>query len=66
MAERFERGQAALSVALADGLKLSALESELAATRLRADEAQRELDATRATRGWKLLNRLRSVRNMMR
>ena len=66
VAERFERGQAALSVALAEGLKLSALESELAATRFRAEEAERELDATRATRGWKLLDRLRSVRDMMR
>jgi hypothetical protein len=48
--ERFERGRAALSVALAESLKLS----------------ERELAAVHATRGWRFLNVLRTARDMMR
>lgn len=66
VAERFERGRAALSVALTEGLELSALESELSAAQQRAEVAERELAAVRATRGWKLLDRMRAVRDMMR
>jgi hypothetical protein len=64
--ERFERGRSALSVALAEGLELSALESELSTTRQRAEDAESELAAVHATRGWKFLNRLRAIRDMMR
>lgn len=66
VAERFERGRAVLSAALADSLALSALESELAQARRRAADAERELAAVHATRGWRLLNRLRALRDMMR
>jgi len=49
--ERFERGRAALSVALADSLALA---------------AEREPVAVHATRGLGLLNHLRAARDMMR
>lgn len=64
VAERFESGRASLSVALADSLELSTLHSELAQTQRRAEDAERELTAVRATRGWRLLNRLRRLREM--
>lgn len=58
---RFERSRAALSVALAEALKQSALELEL--DRRRADAAEGELAAVHATRGWRVLTRLRAVRD---
>lgn len=63
---RFDRGRSALSVALADGLGASELELELGIARNRAAQAEGELAAIRATRGWRLLNRLRAARDMMR
>lgn len=63
---RFERSRAGLEVALAEGLKQSALESKLELDRRRADAAEHELDAVRATRGWRLLNRLRAARDAFR
>jgi glycosyl transferase family 2/polysaccharide pyruvyl transferase len=59
---RFEQSRAALSAALADGLRQSALERQLALDRRRADAAEHELAAVHATRGWRLLNRLRALR----
>lgn len=66
VAKRFERGRAALSVALAKSLELSELESDLEKMRWRAEEAERELAAVHATRGWRFLNVLRGARDMMR
>lgn len=66
LSERFARGRAALSVALAESLEISGLESELAAARRRAEDAERELAAVHATRGWRFLNILRAARDMMR
>ena len=66
VAERFERGRAALSVALAESLELSGLESELGTMRQRAEGAERELAAIHATRGWRFLNVLRAARDTMR
>jgi len=66
VAGRFERGRAALSVALAESLSLSGLEAELATARQRAEDAERELAAVHATRGWRFLNVLRAARDMMR
>ncbi|HEY7456957.1 MAG TPA: polysaccharide pyruvyl transferase family protein [Solirubrobacterales bacterium] len=66
LAARFERSRAALSVALHAGLRVSALESELATAVARAQAAESELAAIQATRGWRLLNRLRAARDMMR
>jgi hypothetical protein len=64
--ERFERGRAALSVALAESLEIAGLKSELGTMRRRAEEAERELAAVHATRGWRFLNVLRAARDMMR
>lgn len=61
--ERFERGRAALSVALTEALARSALEKQVASNVGRAEAAERELVAMRGTRGWRTLNRLRGVRN---
>jgi Polysaccharide pyruvyl transferase len=66
VAERFERGRVALSVALAESLEVSGLESQLATMRQRTEEAERELAAVHATRGWRFLNVLRAARDMMR
>jgi hypothetical protein len=66
VAERFERGRVALSVALAANLEVSGLESRLATMQRRAEEAERELAAVHATRGWRFLNVLRAARDMMR
>jgi len=66
VAARFERGRAALRMALGAGLELSALELRLEQANRRAADAEGELAAVRATRGWRLLNRLRAARDMMR
>jgi hypothetical protein len=61
--ERFERSRAALALALAEGQKQAALELGREFDRQRADAAEHELAAVRATRGWRLLNRLRAARS---
>jgi Glycosyl transferase family 2/Polysaccharide pyruvyl transferase len=63
---RFERSRAALAVALAGGQRQSALTLRSEVDRRRADAAERELSAVRATRGWRLLNRLRAARHPFR
>lgn len=63
LSARFDRGRAALSVALSEGLRRSASSRELEAARQRAESAELELQAMRATRGWQLLERLRAVRD---
>jgi hypothetical protein len=66
VAARFEQGRARLSMALGTGLDLSAGDLQLERANRRAEDAERELAAIRATRGWRLLNRLRAARDMMR
>lgn len=66
VAERFERSRAALAVALAEGQNLAASALGHEFERRRADAAEHELAAMRATRGWRLLNRLRAARNGFR
>lgn len=61
--ERFERSRAALALALADGQKQASLELGREFDRQRADAAEGELAAVRATRGWRLLSRLRAARS---
>jgi hypothetical protein len=66
LSERFDRGRAALSVALAEGLVRSSTSVELAAALRRAKAAEGELREMRATRGWRLLEWLRQVRDRAR
>lgn len=66
VAARFGQSRAALAVALAEAQKRAALELGHEFERQRADAAEHELSAMRATRGWRLLNRLRAARGAFR